>query len=318
MLPPGLFRIRTFAVANAVTLVVYGALGATFFLLVVQVQVNLGYGAAASGAAGIPVTIVLALLSARVGSLVAVVGPRRLLVAGPTVMAVALVWLSQAQAGTSLWLGVLPAMTVFALGLVLVVAPVTTTALVDVDPARAGVASGVNNAVARIASLLAIAVLPLAGQLGGAEAGSDAAFSGAMRAAAVLCVLGAVVAGVFLPSGGDPALSSPARAGRRNLPFCQVRREQPGRLSARQQRPGLDRARDRLPGLGVDLPRHRDPHRDAAAADRLGEQAASWPPWCSPRSSPSAEGGRRWLSPGDSSPRPGSSGSCCSPWASAA
>ena len=123
MLPPGLFRIRTFAVANAVTLVVYGALGATFFLLVVHVQVNLGYGAAASGAAGIPVTVVLALLSARVGSLVAVMGPRRLLVAGPTVMAVALLWLSQAQAGTSLWLGVLPAMTVFALGLVLVVAP---------------------------------------------------------------------------------------------------------------------------------------------------------------------------------------------------
>ena len=87
MLPPGLFRIRTFAVANLVTLVVYGALGAALFLLVVDLQVNLGYSAVVAGLAGIPITIVLALLSARVGGLVSVVGPRVLLVVGPLVMA---------------------------------------------------------------------------------------------------------------------------------------------------------------------------------------------------------------------------------------
>ena len=201
MLPPGLFRIRTFAVANLVTLVVYGALGAALFLLIVDLQVNLGYSAVVAGLAGIPITVVLALLSARVGGLVNVVGPRLLLVVGPLVMSGALVWLSTADSGTAFVTGILPPMTVFALGLVLVVAPVTTTVLRDVEPTRAGVASGVNNAIARVASLLAIAVLPLIGTASGAEPGSSAAFSRSMVAAAVLCALGALAAGVGLPGG---------------------------------------------------------------------------------------------------------------------
>lgn len=200
MLPPGLFRIRTFAVANLVTLVVYGALGAAMFLLVVHLQVNLGYSPVVSGLSGVPITIVLALLSARVGGLVPVVGPRMLLVLGPLVMAVALLWLSRAAPGTSFLTGILPAMTVFAIGLVLVVAPVTTTVLSDVEGARAGVASGTNNAIARVASLLAIAALPLVGAATGAPLGSDAAFARSMVASAVLCVLGAVAAGVGLPA----------------------------------------------------------------------------------------------------------------------
>jgi len=204
MLPPGLFGIRTFAVANLVTLVVYGALGAGLFLLVVHLQVNLGYSAVVAGLAGIPITVVLALLSARVGGLVSVVGPRVLLVAGPLVMSGALLWLARAGPGTAFVSGILPPMTVFALGLVLVVAPVTTTVLRDVEAARAGVASGVNNAIARIASLLAIAVLPLIGTATGAAAGSDAAFARSMVAAAVLCALGALVAGIGLP-GRSPA-----------------------------------------------------------------------------------------------------------------
>lgn len=212
MLPPELFRIRTFAVANLVTLVVYGALGAALFLLVVDLQVNLGYSAVVAGLAAIPITVVLALLSSRVGGLVTVVGARVLLVAGPLVMAAALLWLSRAAPGTRFATGILPPMTLFALGLVLVVAPVTTTVLGDIDAARAGVASGVNNAIARIASLLAIAVLPLFGTATGAAPGSDAAFARSMVAAAVLCGLGALVAGVGLPrrAAATPASGSAA------------------------------------------------------------------------------------------------------------
>jgi len=209
MLPPELFRIRTFAVANIVTLVVYGALGAALFLLVVDLQVNLGYNAVVAGLAGVPITIVLALLSARVGGLVSVVGPRVLLVVGPLVMGVALLWLSTAGPGTEFVSGILPPMTVFAVGLVLVVAPVTTTVLRDVEATRAGVASGVNNAIARIASLLAIAVLPLIGTATGAEPGSNEAFSRSLVAAAALCALGGVVAGVGLP-GRTAAPREPA------------------------------------------------------------------------------------------------------------
>ncbi len=199
MLPPSLFRVRTFTVANLVTFVVYGAMGAALFLLIVHVQRDLGYSALQSGLVGIPLTIALALLSSRVGGLVPVLGPRILLVTGPSVMAGALLLLSRVSPGSSFWLGVIAPMTLFGLGLVLVVAPVTTTALGDVPPDRSGVASGANNAIARVGSLLTIAVLPLAGSLGGEEVGSPSAFGPSMVAAAGLCVAGAIAAGVGLP-----------------------------------------------------------------------------------------------------------------------
>lgn len=200
MLPPALFRIRSFTVANIVTLVVYGALGVSVFLLVVHLQQQLGYGAAAAGASGVPVTAALALFSSRVGALVSVVGARLLLTVGPLLVGLALLWLSRLGPGSSYWSAVLLPMTVFAAGMVLVVAPVTTTALADIPGPRAGVASGVNNAIARVGSLLAIAALPLVGTLGGVEAGSDQAYARTMVAAAVLCGLGALAAAVGLPS----------------------------------------------------------------------------------------------------------------------
>ncbi len=200
MLPPSLFKIRTFAVANLVTLVVYGALGAAFFLLIVHVQTNLGYSAAVAGLTGLPVTIVLGFLSARVGALVPVVGPRILLTLGPLIMGAALLLLGGVRPGSDYWMGIVAPMTLFAVGLVLVVAPVTTTALIDVPADRSGAASGTNNAIARVASLLAIAVLPLAGTAGGAAVGSVDAFSRSMVVAAVLCALGGVVALVGLPA----------------------------------------------------------------------------------------------------------------------
>lgn len=200
MLPLAMFRIRTFTVANLVTFVVYGALSAATFLLTIYLQSSLGYSALAAGAAGIPITILLALFSSRVGALVSRFGPRWFLVAGPLVMAAGLAWLSLVAPGSSYPSSVLPALCVFASGLVLVVAPVTTAALLDVGPARSGTASGVNNAVARVAGLLAIAVLPAAAGIGASGTGLGTGYPRAMLISAGLCAIGAVIAALGFQS----------------------------------------------------------------------------------------------------------------------
>src|SRR5262249_13795094 len=147
--------------ANAVTFVVYAALGATSFLLVVTLQLGLGYTPVQAGAATLPVTLVLLLFSSRVGGLVPRLGGRLLLTVGAVVMAWGLLLLGLLDARSHYLTGVLPGVLVFAAGLVLVVAPVTTTVLGDVGAGHSGAASGTNNAVARIGSLIAVAVLPL-------------------------------------------------------------------------------------------------------------------------------------------------------------
>lgn len=202
MLPPSLFRIRTFSVANVVTLFVYGALSAMSFLLSLALQRGLGWSALAAGAALFPITVVLLLLSPTVGALLPRVGARVLLTAGPLLAAAGLVLLARLDMGDGYVDGVLPGLLVFSLGLVLVVAPVTTTALTDVPADRQGVASGANNAVARVAGLLAIAVLPAVAGLAAAgtmppEALVDG-FGRAMLVAAGLCALGGAVAAVAL------------------------------------------------------------------------------------------------------------------------
>ncbi len=197
MLPLRLFSVRAFAVANVVTFVVYGALGSAFFLLTVLLQVGLGYSALQAGAAGLPMTVILAFLSSRIGALVPRLGSRLLLTVGCTGMAVGLVLLSLLRPESSYAAAVLPAIVVFAFGLAFVVAPVTTTALADVEATQSGAASGVNNAVARIGGLLAIAVLPLLGGLGGGALSGGAAFvdgyATTQRLAAALCLLGAAI-----------------------------------------------------------------------------------------------------------------------------
>ena len=202
MLPPSLFRIRTFSVANVVTLFVYGALSAMAFLLSLALQQGLGWSALAAGASMFPITLVLLLLSPTVGALLPRVGARLLLTVGPLLTALGLVLLAGLEVGDGYVDGVLPGLLVFSLGLVLVVAPVTTTALTDVPEDRQGVASGANNAVARVAGLLAIAVLPAV--VGLAAAGTVSpevlvdGFGQAMLVAAGLCALGGVVAAVAL------------------------------------------------------------------------------------------------------------------------
>jgi EmrB/QacA subfamily drug resistance transporter len=196
MVPPTLWRFRSFTVANLVTFVVYGALGALLLLFTVGLQIGLGWSALAAGAAGLPITILLALLSAPIGGLLPKVGSRPLLTLGSSLMAVGMVMLSFLPADANYWVNVLPGLLVFALGLAFVVAPITTTALGDIPVASSGTGSGVNNAVARIASLMAVAVVPLMAGLTSEELSGAAVLPGyrtAVLICAGLCAAGAVL-----------------------------------------------------------------------------------------------------------------------------
>src|SRR4051794_35917976 len=165
LVPPALFANATFSAANGVTLLMYAALGTVFLMLVLQLQVVAGFSPLAAGAALLPVTLVMLAFSARSGALAGRIGPRLQLTVGPLVSAGGLVLMLRIGPGTSGiegWLlDVLPAVLVFGAGLALTVAPLTATVL-DAAPDRfAGSASGVNNAVARAAGLLAVAVVPV-------------------------------------------------------------------------------------------------------------------------------------------------------------
>ena len=160
MLPLGIFRNRTFSAANAMTLLVYAALGAVLFFLVLQLQTVTGYGPLAAGVATLPITICMLLLASRGGRYSARAGPRIPLTFGPIVMGLGTAWLVTVDADASYLTTVLPGLTVFGLGLSLTVAPLTATVLAAAPEEHAGLASGVSNAVARSGSLLSVAALP--------------------------------------------------------------------------------------------------------------------------------------------------------------
>jgi EmrB/QacA subfamily drug resistance transporter len=159
MLPLELFRVRNFSVVNAATLTIYGGLGALTFFLVIYLQQVAGYSAVAAGSALVPVTIVMFLLSKRFGALAAKIGPRVPMTVGPLIGGAGLFMLRYAGADPNYWTDVMPWLLLFALGLSMTVAPLTVTVLSSVSEHHAGVASGVNNATARIAGLIAIAVV---------------------------------------------------------------------------------------------------------------------------------------------------------------
>jgi EmrB/QacA subfamily drug resistance transporter len=209
MLPLDIFKSRQFSASNLVTFVVYAALGGVFFLLVAFLQISLGYSPIAAGAASLPITALLLLLSARSGALAQRIGPRIPLTVGPFVIAVGLLLMTRINPGDSYVGSVLPAVIVFGLGLTLVVAPVTATVLAAADSRHSGIASGVNNAVARVAGLLAVAVLPLIAGLTGDKFYDPAAmtdgFHVGMVACAGLAVAGGILAWLTISSDVLPA-----------------------------------------------------------------------------------------------------------------
>jgi len=159
MLPLGLFRRRNFAVGNLQTLAMYGGLSIMFFFLVLFLQQVAGYDALQAGLATLPTTLVMFVLSKRFGALSDRIGPRLLMGAGPLVAAAGLAWFIRMPATVDYAVDVLPGLLVFSLGLAMTVAPLTMTVLADADEHNAGIASGINNAVARVAGLLAVAAL---------------------------------------------------------------------------------------------------------------------------------------------------------------
>ena len=203
LLPLTIFRSRQFTGANLATLLVYAALSGVLFLLMLQLQDVLGYSALLSGCALLPVNVLLLLLSTPAGRWAHRIGARLPISLGALTAGIGVALLARVQPGASYLGTLLPALVVFGLGLGTMVAPLTAAVLAAAPQAEAGLASAVNNAVARLAGLLAIAVLPLATGLGGLRSLAGSAFSAgfvrAMWICATLCAAGACIA--FLTVG---------------------------------------------------------------------------------------------------------------------
>jgi EmrB/QacA subfamily drug resistance transporter len=195
MLPLPLFRLRNFSLTNVETLAVYGGLTAlTTFLTLFLLEFG-RYSALRAGVSLLPITIVMFFLSPRTGKLSMQYGPRLFMALGPVTAGIAILWFTRLPAHLDYWVDLLPALLVFAGGLSLTVAPLTTTVLADAGAGDAGVASGVNNAVARIAGLLAVAVLGIAAA-GGGDHLTEHGFHVTMAVVAGLLVCGGLIGAV--------------------------------------------------------------------------------------------------------------------------
>jgi EmrB/QacA subfamily drug resistance transporter len=197
MLPLDVFASRQFSAINVVTFLVYGAFSGLLFLLVLQLQVVSGYSPLAAGSALLPVTVLMLLLSARSGSLAQRVGPRWPMSIGIAGCALGMALMARIGLHASYLADVLPAVVVFGLGLSLTVAPLTATVLASAEVRHAGVASGVNNAVARAAGLVAVAAIPAAVGLGAASYHHPAQFNHGFDLATIACAAVLAIAAVL-------------------------------------------------------------------------------------------------------------------------
>jgi len=197
MLPLRLFRLRNFSVTNIETFAVYGGLSTFSFFLVVFLQQTVGYSPFRAGLATLPVTAMMFVLSPRAGRLSMRIGPRLLMTIGPVIAGAAVAVLARLPAHLNYWRDLLPPLLGFSIGLALTVAPLTTTVLSDAGAGDAGVASGVNNAVARVAGLIAIAVVGIAAASGGTHL-TKHGFHLAMLVTGLLLIAGGTIGGVGL------------------------------------------------------------------------------------------------------------------------
>ena len=197
MVPLALFSSRQFSAANAMTLLVYAALGAMVFFLVLQLQTVVGYSPLLAGIASLPITVAMFFLAAKGGELGARIGPRLPMTLGPIICGVGTFLLAYVDADSSYWAHMLPGLSLFGIGLAFLVAPLTATVLGAAPDHRAGIASGINNAVARAGSLLAVAALPALVGLGGQDYADPVAFSAGYRTAMLICAAMLVAGGVM-------------------------------------------------------------------------------------------------------------------------
>lgn len=215
MLVLSIFRSRAFSATNGATLFIYGALGAALFLVGLVLQEAMGYSPLEAGAATVPITLVMLVLSARSGAVAQRIGPRIPMTVGPLVIAGGLALMTRIQPGTSYVGAVLPGLLGLALGLAITVAPLTATALATVPDRHAGLASGVNNAVARTGQLLAVAAIPLVAGFTPGVAVDPATLVDGLHTVALATAAGVVVAAAlawaFVPSDalGPPSTGAP-------------------------------------------------------------------------------------------------------------
>jgi EmrB/QacA subfamily drug resistance transporter len=218
MVPPRMFANPQFTASNLVTLLVYAALSGVFFFLVVDLQVVAGFSPLLAGTALLPVTVIMLALSARAGALAGRIGPRLPMTLGPLIAALGLILMMRIGPGASYITDVLPGVTVFGLGLATFVAPLTATVLGAADPEHAGIASGINNAVARAAGLLAVATLPVLVGLTGDDYQQPATFAAGFNMALMICA-GLLIAGGLLAAA---TIRNPKRLETIDHHYCAV------------------------------------------------------------------------------------------------
>jgi predicted MFS family arabinose efflux permease len=223
MLPFRLFSSPQFTATNVVTFIIYGAFGVVFLLVVVELQVVSGYGPVAAGASLLPVTGLMLLLSPRSGRVSTRIGPRLQMSLGPLVCAVGLLLMLRIGVEAPFITVVLPGICIFGLGLAILVAPLTSSALDSVPADHAGLASGVNNAVARTGGLVAVAAVPalvgLTGRVYENPIAFDAGFDRALWTCLVLLAIGGVVAAATIDNQVRTSVPHPRRV---HLRHCTI------------------------------------------------------------------------------------------------